>query len=303
MQYVRVLAAFVALISAPSGIAWPSVEFADSPVEPRHGSDGSEPTTPTVVFVIDGAPDRPEMVNAWHVDGDPSNPSSYEHIAIGSLAKDQSAESNSDRRTERDSVAPPPYLLATRDDRHRIQHELIETLGRERHTVKIREAAGSYGNALPVIYPAVHWLSVPLVDHALSNTQVYETDNPLTGLLSGLNILVLRPPELPPDLAEFSDSASLTIELSNAQENHTFPVAMHQRGEGTYHVTDPYSAGDALMGQVIAMGSKPLLSVSALNGVGLPSYDQSTVSYVVRLGELDLEIGVHRLGDPKGVIR
>ena len=222
-------------------------------------------------------------------------------------------EAPAERRAaaQRADVRPPPapWREYSRMSELRDRMEAQRAL---RQRVKVRTAEVAVGNQLPVLYPAFHWLPYAMLTPAILEWAGKTTEgglashldeNPAVGLLALLNVKIYEPAGEGVQCCHAD--ATLILELAASPDDvELVEVAMREKEPGVYHVADPFGAADELIARVGNMGTRPHLSIAALEGAGFRGTDRHpTVAYAVRWGEFELEYGSHSWLDPEAVIR
>lgn len=182
-----------------------------------------------------------------------------------------------------------------------------------RQRVKIRTAEVAIGNDLPVLYPAFHWLPwhhmiMPALaewsgQSSKEGIVAHLGDSPLVILFSLLNVKIYKPDA--PNVQCCAPEGTLTVELATSEEEMALvDIRMKETEPGVYHVAEPFEASDEVHGHIVAMSSRPHLSVVRLEGVGYRGAPtKPTIAYAVRWGDLELEYGSHSWLDPEAVVR
>ena len=230
--------------------------------------------------------------------------------AAAAYAQREKTQTTAAPQSKPTSARPAPWRRGHGDAKLR---DVMRDQMALRQRVKIRTAEVAIGNDLPVLYPAFHWLPwhhmiMPGLaewsgESSKEGIAAHLGDNPLVILFSLLNVKIYKPDA--PNVQCCAPEGTLTVELAASEEEVALvDIRMKETDPGVYHVAEPFRASDEVLGHIVAMSSRPHLSVVRLEGVGYRGAPtKPTIAYAIRWDDLELEYGSHSWLDPEAVVR
>ncbi|MCY3624169.1 MAG: hypothetical protein OXH68_20980 [Gammaproteobacteria bacterium] len=217
---------------------------------------------------------------------------------------------------DRDEALPVPTLY----EHSGLQDDLGFIMSQAPIQQRVAVRAGVQ-RGFPVIYAPYHWLPdktmrIAMLEAAESGTSrdlrdfwvqsgasPLGEDHALWDAINLFGLLNVRIFHEPGDKECCAPYAELVMDIGiNEFDARRVRAELGEISPGIYYLDDPISVARDVLAEVISMGNVPLMTIAAVEGVGVaPSVEP--IAYVVRWGDLELEYGTHYAGDPLGVVR